>query len=84
MMHTFGMKVAVSIPDPLFAQVDALARRLKLSRSKVYARALDAFVADHDADRVTEIANALADHFGTEPDPLALAGGRTAAANTEW
>ena len=48
------MKVAVSIPDPIFMEAEAVARRLKLSRSKVYARALGEFVANHAPDRTTE------------------------------
>jgi metal-responsive CopG/Arc/MetJ family transcriptional regulator len=42
------MKVAVSIPDPLFEQAEDLADRLRVSRSKLYATALRALVADHD------------------------------------
>jgi hypothetical protein len=41
------MKVAVSIPGPVFADAERLAKRLKASRSEVYARALKAFVANH-------------------------------------
>lgn len=79
------MKVAVSIPDPLFAQADALARRLKLSRSKVYAKALDAFVADHDGEQLTQAMNAAIDAAGeTGPDPFVLAAGRLVLQKTEW
>ena len=34
------MKVAVSIPDPIFAEAETLAKRFKTSRSKLYGRAL--------------------------------------------
>ncbi len=62
------MKVAVSIPDPIFDQAEALARRLKLSRSKVYARALEEFVANNDGPSLTEQINAALDEIGEEPD----------------
>ena len=62
------MKVAVSIPDPIFASAEALARRLKLSRSKVYARALQEFVANNDGPSLTEQINAALDEIGEEPD----------------
>ena len=79
------MKVAVSIPDPLFAQADALARRLKLSRSKVYAQALDAFLADHDGDRLTEAMDAAIDAAGEEgPDPFVHEAGRRILKKLEW
>ena len=78
------MKVAVSIPDPVFAQAEGLARRLKLPRSKLYARALDAYVASHDADRLTAAANALADELGDAPDPFVREAGRRALRHIEW
>ena len=62
------MKVAVSIPDPIFDQAEALARRLKLSRSKVYARALSDFVASNSGPSLTEQINAALDEIGEEPD----------------
>ncbi|MBS0612600.1 MAG: ribbon-helix-helix protein, CopG family [Proteobacteria bacterium] len=34
------MNVAASIPDDVFAEVEALARRLKKSRSEIYSLAL--------------------------------------------
>ena len=79
------MKVAVSIPDPVFAEAEALAKRMKLSRSKLYAKALDAFVAEHANDDLTAIANAIAD-MGEDED-LALfvqAAARNTIKNTEW
>ncbi len=51
--HTLGMKVAVSIPDDLFADADRLASRFKASHSQFYARALVAFIARHDDDQIT-------------------------------
>jgi predicted transcriptional regulator len=48
------MKVAVSIPDAVFAETEQLARRTKRTRSDVYSRALAEYVARHAPDRVTE------------------------------
>ena len=47
------MKIAVSIPDPLFAEAERLARRRKLSRSQLYARALEMLVASEDDSDIT-------------------------------
>jgi hypothetical protein len=44
------MKTAVSLPDPLFARAEAAAKRLRMSRSKLYATALARFLED-DATR---------------------------------
>jgi len=47
------MKVAVSVPDPLFRDAEAVSRRLRVPRSQLYARALEAFVTEHSAEDVT-------------------------------
>jgi metal-responsive CopG/Arc/MetJ family transcriptional regulator len=38
------MKVSVSIPDQIFHEAEALARRLNISRSELYSRALKMFL----------------------------------------
>jgi metal-responsive CopG/Arc/MetJ family transcriptional regulator len=42
------MKTAISIPDALFQRADLLARRFHISRSELYARAVERFVEAHD------------------------------------
>lgn len=78
------MKVAVSIPDPVFAEAELLARRLKTTRSQIYARALDAFVGAHAPDRVTEAIDAVVDEVGAEPDAFTRAAARRVFDRTEW
>ena len=41
------MKTAISIPDDLFREVEACSRRLKLSRSRLFAAAAREFLARH-------------------------------------
>ncbi|MEJ7809457.1 MAG: hypothetical protein WKG32_03485 [Gemmatimonadaceae bacterium] len=53
------MKTAISLPDGLFESAEALARRLGVSRSELYATALAQFVAHHDRAVVTERLNAV-------------------------
>jgi predicted transcriptional regulator len=38
------MKTAVSVPDPLFQRGERMAKRMKIARSELYARALLAYV----------------------------------------
>jgi metal-responsive CopG/Arc/MetJ family transcriptional regulator len=47
------MKVAVSIPDPLFEAADQVARRRKLSRSRLYAAALELLLDAEDDNDIT-------------------------------
>ncbi len=53
------MKTAISLPDDLFKSGDALAKRLGVSRSELYARALADFVAKHKASQLTQRLNAV-------------------------
>ena len=40
------MKTAISIPDDIFLSADRLAKRLQMSRSELYARAVKQYVAE--------------------------------------
>jgi len=53
------MKTAISLPDALFKSGDALAKRLGLSRSELYSRALAEYVAKHDGHDLTQRLNAV-------------------------
>lgn len=62
-----GMKTAISLPDDLFRAGDALAKRMKVTRSELYARALAEYLAKHRADQVTQRLNAV---YATEASAL--------------
>jgi antitoxin MazE6 len=61
------MKTAVSLPDPLFKAADALADRLGMTRSRLYATAIEDFIARHQARTVSERLNAV---YGSESSAL--------------
>jgi metal-responsive CopG/Arc/MetJ family transcriptional regulator len=78
------MKTAISLPDRLFSSADALARRLGMSRSQLYATALAEYVAKHQAAKVTERLNNV---YGTEPSDLdenLRRAQRRAVGRTDW
>jgi metal-responsive CopG/Arc/MetJ family transcriptional regulator len=81
---TAGMKIAVSIPDELFAEAEQLAERLSTSRSSMYARALAAFIGQYAPDKVTSRMNAVVDRVGEVSDPFTDAASRGALRRTEW
>jgi metal-responsive CopG/Arc/MetJ family transcriptional regulator len=64
------MKVAVSIPDPLFKNADQLARKLKKPRSQLYAEALASYVGSHDPKAITENLNQVYRHIASAVDPV--------------
>jgi len=47
------VKTAISIPDSLFEAADKLAKRLGISRSKLYSTAVAEYVAHHHAETIT-------------------------------
>jgi antitoxin MazE6 len=51
------MKTAVSVPDELFREAEAAARRLRLSRSALYTKALAGFLKDQQGSAITERLN---------------------------
>lgn len=53
------MKTAISLPNDLFAAAEALAGRLGLSRSQLYATALARFVAEQERAGITARLNAV-------------------------
>lgn len=53
------MKVAISMPDPVFEAAEHLAKRLGKSRSELYAEAVAQYLLDHRSDAVTEKLNAV-------------------------
>lgn len=53
------MKTAVSLPDDLFRQAEATARRLHVSRSELYAKAIAEFLKQQHGNAITERLNAI-------------------------
>jgi metal-responsive CopG/Arc/MetJ family transcriptional regulator len=78
------MKTAVSIPDRLFNSADALARRLGVSRSRLYATALAEYLAKHQAAKVTERLNAVYSREPSEVDERLRRAQRRAVTRREW
>ena len=65
------MKVAVSIPDPLFKSAERLAKKLKKPRSRLYAEALASYVAAQDDPRaITEQINTVLSKTDSPIDPI--------------
>ena len=52
-----NMKTAVSVPDDLFRLAEASARRLRVSRSALYAKAIAEFLERQHGDGITERLN---------------------------
>lgn len=57
------MKTAVSVPDKLFRKAEAAARRLRVSRSRLYATAIEEFLQrERDADVTNRLNEVYSKH----------------------
>jgi metal-responsive CopG/Arc/MetJ family transcriptional regulator len=63
------MKTAISIPDDLFRKAEATARRLRVSRSELYAKAIVEFLKEQDRSVITERLNNVYSRHTAEVDP---------------
>jgi metal-responsive CopG/Arc/MetJ family transcriptional regulator len=78
------MKTAVSLPDDVFAEAEALSQALGTSRSGLYAAALREYLARHRPDSVTAALDAIYAETGSAFDPALQAAAAQILERTEW
>lgn len=78
------MKTAVSVPDKVFREAEAHARRTKKSRSQLYSEALSEYLARHSPDPVTEAMNRVVDELDEAVDPFLSEAARRVLERIEW
>jgi metal-responsive CopG/Arc/MetJ family transcriptional regulator len=78
------MKTAVSMPDDLFQQAEAAARRLRVSRSELYATALAEFLKQQDTRSITQRLNELYSRHPAKVDPALHRAQLKSLKNSEW
>lgn len=64
------MKTAISIPNPLFETAEQLAKRLGISRSELYTRALTAYVQAYEKSLITQRLNEIYAEEASTADPI--------------
>jgi len=82
--YTLGMKTAVSVPNEVFERADRLAKRLRVSRSELYSRALREYLARHAPDEVTEALNVLCEELDTGAEEFVHEAGRRVLESSDW
>jgi predicted transcriptional regulator len=78
------MKTAVSVPDDLFKQAEAVARRLRLSRSRLYATAIAEFLERQRSQAVTERLNEVYSRRPAKVDPALHRAQLKSMAKNSW
>lgn len=64
------MKTAISLPDPVFEQAEALARQLGVSRSELYTKALQAYLKRYNRNQILLKLNQVYARESSELDPV--------------
>jgi hypothetical protein len=67
--YTQQMKTAISLPDDLFRRAEVAARKLKMSRSQLYANAISEFLERRRSSKITERLNKVYSKEPSELDP---------------
>lgn len=60
-----SVKTAISIPEYLFQELEAVAKEMQVSRSQVFALAVKEFLRERENRRILEQLNRV---YGEEPD----------------
>jgi metal-responsive CopG/Arc/MetJ family transcriptional regulator len=63
------MKTAISIPDPVFAEAEDLAKQRGISRSELYTRAVAEYIK---AERLVGVRERLDEVYKAQPEDSAL------------
>jgi hypothetical protein len=61
------MKFDISIPNPVFLAAETLAQKMGVSLSELYTAALNAYVAEHQKENITETLDQV---YADEPSIL--------------
>ena len=61
-----NIKTAISMEEPLFEEIEALAEELEVSRSHLFALAAREFIQRHKSQKLFDALNAA---YGDLPDP---------------
>ncbi|MEC4892091.1 MAG: ribbon-helix-helix domain-containing protein [Oscillatoria sp. PMC 1051.18] len=64
------MKTAISIPDSVFEEAEALAKQLGISRSELYTKALTTYLQKHNCKQILDKLNQVYSEESSELDPV--------------
>jgi len=78
------MKVAISLPDPLFSAAEHMAEQMRLSRSQLYAQALAEYLDKRQESLITQRLNAVYDGNPEGLDPAINKAQSKVLGNEAW
>jgi len=78
------MKLAISIPDAVFVAAESMVKEAQTSRSHLYARALEEYIARHAPEQVTLAMDQAVEAVGQESASFRRRAARRVLENSEW
>jgi metal-responsive CopG/Arc/MetJ family transcriptional regulator len=78
------MKTAISVPDDVFSEVDAQAKKLGMSRSEFYVRAAVKELRAMGSEEVTAQLNAVYAEIDSSLDPALRVAQQRSIRASEW
>jgi predicted transcriptional regulator len=78
------MKTAISLPDDLFRRADRLARKLGVSRSRLYRDAVAEYIGRRDPQSITTSLDDAVAEIGPELDRWSGEAARRTLERSEW
>ena len=78
------MKTAISVPEAVFREAEAYARRANTSRSQLYSQAVAEYLARHTADAVTEAIDEVCARLGDQHDAFVHTSSRRLLGREKW
>jgi metal-responsive CopG/Arc/MetJ family transcriptional regulator len=82
--YTFFVKTAISLPEDLYRMAEAAARKLKISRSQLYATAIAEFLERRQTSKITERLNRIYAKERSELDPALLSAQLRSLEKDDW
>jgi len=78
------MKTAISLPEKVFREAERFARRVRKTRSKLYAEAIAEYLARHAPNDITESMNQVCDRIGVSADKFQGKAARQILSKESW
>lgn len=78
------MKVAISLPDPVFNAAEQLAEQMQVSRSQLYAQAIAQYLQRVGSPAVTAKLNAIYGRESSAVDPAFVHAQSSVLDNEAW
>lgn len=78
------MKIAISLPDPLFEAAEHLAEEMRIPRSQLYAEALASYLSTHGGAAITAKLNEVHGSSAVPVEPAFISAQSRTLSHEAW